>query len=163
MAEEWAGGLVPPLLIVIGIIGIIVPVLPGLLITLAGVFLWALITGTPTGWVVFGVCVLWFAAGVAGQFLIPGRRMRREGVGRSTLLIALLLGIIGFFVVPVIGAVIGFVGGIFLVESSRTGDRAHAWARTKSALRAVATSIGIELVAAFAIAATYAVGVLLHR
>jgi uncharacterized protein YqgC (DUF456 family) len=163
MAEDWLGGLVPPLLIIIGILGIVVPVLPGLFITLVGAFVWALITSSTTGWVIFGVCVLWFAAGIAGQYLIPGRRLRQEGIGTATLLLAVLGAIAGFFVLPVIGAFVGFVGTIFLIEGARTRDRSHAWARTKVALRAVATSIGIELSAAFAIAATYAVGVFLHR
>ena len=52
MAEDWLGGLVPPLLIIIGILGIVVPVLPGLFITLVGAFVWALITSSTTGWVI---------------------------------------------------------------------------------------------------------------
>ena len=93
MAEDWLGSLVPPLLIIIGILGIVVPVLPGLFITLVGAFVWALITGSTTGWVFFGVCVLWFAAGIAGQYLIPGRRLRQEGIGTATIALIDALGI----------------------------------------------------------------------
>ena len=164
MAEDWLGGLVPPLLIIIGILGIVVPVLPGLFITLVGAFVWALITSSTTGWVIFGVCVLWFAAGIAGQYLIPGRRLRQEGIGTATLLLAVLGAIAGFFVLLDDRARAGdALDRPVCIHSRLDGDRSHAWARTKVALRAVATSIGIELIAAFAIAATYVVGVFLHR
>lgn len=162
MLDQGIGAWIAPLLIVVGIIGIVIPVIPGLLLTLGGALVWALQTGTTLGWVLFGLCCVWFAAGVAGQFLIPGRRMKREGVGSLTLVLAVLLAIAGFFVIPVVGAVVGFVGGIFAVELSRSRDRSHAWQRTKVALKAVVTSMGIELIAAFAIAATYIVGVIAH-
>jgi hypothetical protein len=40
-------------------------------------------------------------------------------------------GVIGFFVVPVIGAVAGVVGGAYLGERMRFGSHASAWASTK--------------------------------
>ncbi len=158
-AQLW----IPALLIVVGLIGIVVPVLPGLLLTVAGVFVWALAENSTTGWVVFGLSVALFAAGVVLQYLVPGRRMRAQGVGGGTLALAVLLGIVGLFVVPVLGAPIGFVLGIYLVEHGRSRDAAMAWRRTRAALRAVLTSMGIELLAGVLIAATWVVGVLLTR
>jgi hypothetical protein len=49
------------------------------------------------------------------------------------------------------------------VEYARSRDRSSAWRSTKSALKAVFTSMGIELLAALAIATTWVVGVLLSR
>lgn len=148
-------------LIVIGMVGIVVPVLPGLLLTLAAVLIWAVSTGGTTAWVVFAVAALVYAVGVVAQFLIPGRRLKAQGVGLGTLLTAVVFAIIGFFVIPVIGAIIGFVLGIFVVEMSRSRDRAAAWTSTKAALRAIVHSMGIELVAAFGIAVVFVVGVML--
>lgn len=153
---------VPAVLIAAGIVGIVVPVLPGFLLVLAAVLLWAWETGTTTAWVVFGVSALLYAAGLALQYLVPGRRLRAAGVRTSTLLLAVLLGIVGFFVIPVVGAAVGFVLGIYLVEHSRHRDSATAWRSTRSALKAVLMSMGIELLAALAIAVTWLVGVLLH-
>lgn len=39
--------------------------------------------------------------------------MRETGVPNRSLIIGRLLAIAGFFVVPVVGAVIGFVGGVY--------------------------------------------------
>lgn len=149
------------LLIVVGMIGVVVPVLPGLLLTVLAVLLWAINTGGSTAWVVFAVAAVVYAIGLVAQFLIPGRRLKSQGVGTGTLLIAVVAAVIGFFVIPVIGAVVGFVLGIYAVETTRTRDHERAWDRTKAALRAILHSMGIELVTAFVIAVLFVVGVLL--
>jgi uncharacterized protein YqgC (DUF456 family) len=154
---------VPAVLILIGMVGIVVPVIPGLLLCLAAVFVWAFDAGTTLGWWVFGFCAVLYLAGVALQYAVPGRRLREAGVRRSTLVLAVLLAIVGFFVVPVLGAAIGFVLGIYLVELGHSHDRTAAWASTKAALKAVFLSMGIELLAAVAIATTWVVGVLLSQ
>lgn len=149
------------LLIVVGMIGIVVPVLPGLLLTILAVLIWAISTGGTTAWVVFAVAAVVYAVGLIAQFLIPGRRLKSQGVGLGTLLVAVLVAIVGFFVIPVVGALVGFVLGIFAVESTRSRSREQAWARTKAALRAILHSMGIELVTAFVIAVIFVVGVVL--
>ncbi len=163
VAPDGATLWVPALLIIVGILGVIIPVIPGLLIALLGVLIWAWDLGTAAGWVVFGVCVAVYAAGLTLQFLIPGRRMKAAGIATSTLAIGVLAGVVGFFVIPIIGAPIGFVLGIFLVETSRTRDREVAWVSTKAALRGVLHSIGIELCAGLVILTTWVLGVLATR
>lgn len=59
-----------------------------------------------------------------------------------------VVAIIGFFVIPVVGLVIGFVLGIYLAEFLRRSSQKQAWAATVTAVKAVATSIGIEMVGA---------------
>lgn len=159
MTEVW----VPAVLILIGLVGIVVPILPGLLLVLGAVLLWSWQVSTPLSWWVFGISAVLYAAGVALQYLIPGRHMRQAGVGTLTLVLAVVLGFVGFFVIPVIGGPIGFVLGIYLVEHSRSRDAQTAWASTKTALRAVFLSTGIELMAGGAIATTWVAGVLLSR
>lgn len=149
------------ILIVVGMVGIVVPVLPGLLLVLLAVLIWAVSTGGTTAWVVFALAAAVYAVGLVAQFLIPGRRLKSQGVGSGTLLVAVLAAIVGFFVIPVIGAVVGFVLGIFAVETTRSRDRVQAWARTKAALRAILHSMGIELATAFVIAVVFTAGVLL--
>jgi uncharacterized protein YqgC (DUF456 family) len=157
--EVW----LPALMILVGLVGIVVPVLPGLLLVLGAVLLWAWQVSTPLAWSVLGASVLLYAAGVSLQYLIPGRRLKEAGVRTSTLVLAVALGVVGFFVIPVVGGPVGFVLGIYLVEHGRSRNAAAAWASTKTALRAVFLSIGIELLAGMAIATTWVGGVLLSR
>lgn len=144
--------------IALGIAGIIVPVLPGTILVLGAVLVWALEIATTTGWAVFAACAALLVGGSIVKYLVPGRRLKASGVPNRTLLFGALLAFVGFFVVPVIGMFIGFVLGIYLAERTRLGA-AGAWPSTVHALKAVGVSILIELVAAFLAAVTWAVGV----
>ncbi|MCY4726157.1 DUF456 domain-containing protein [Nocardioides sp. STR2] len=144
--------------IAVGIAGIIVPVLPGTILVLAAILVWALEVGTTTGWAVFAVCALLLVVGSVVKYLLPGRQLKTAGVPNRTLLVGALLGFIGFFVVPVIGMFIGFVLGVYVAERARVGG-ALAWPSTKGALRAVGASILIELVAALLAAGAWVAAV----
>lgn len=146
------------LAIAVGIVGIIVPVLPGTVLVMGAILVWAIELGTTTGWVVFAVATVLLAAGSVVKLLVPGRRLKASGVPTRTLVVGTLLAFIGFFVVPVIGMLVGFVLGVYLAERARVGG-AEARPSTVRALKAVGVSILIELVAAFLAAATWVVGV----
>ena len=146
------------LAILIGLLGIIVPVLPGRLLIVAAVLVWALELGTGDGWVVFAVAVTVLALGTVVKYVVPGRRMQAAGVPNSTLWIGAAVGVVGFFVVPVLGLFLGFVLGIYLAEHRRVGA-ATAWPSTKAALKAVGVGILIELAAGLLATGVWLVGV----
>jgi len=150
------------LLILAGLIGIVVPVLPGLLLSWGGVLLWALVVRTPLAWAVLGIATAVLVLGTVVKYLIPGRRMREAGVPWSSLALGTLLGIVGFVVIPVLGLFVGFVAGIYLAERIRLSDNAAAWPSTVAALKAVGVSMLIELLAGLAIAATWIAGLVLR-
>lgn len=152
--------IVVALLMVVGVVGIVVPVLPGLLLVVGAVLLWALEERSTTGWVLLGVVVGVYVVGAVLQWLIPGKRMRRAGVSTSTLLAGVVAAIVGAFVIPVVGLFVGFPVGIFLVSLARTRDRKEAVRATGHALRAVGTNILIELATAFTIIAAWVVTIL---
>ncbi|MEP6799152.1 MAG: DUF456 domain-containing protein [Lapillicoccus sp.] len=151
---------VTAILMVVGLIGIVVPLLPGLLLIVAATALWASERGDGRAWVLVGVAVLVYALGLVLRYVLPGRRMRRAGVGTPTLLLAVVIAIVGFFALPVVGAPLGFVLGIFLAELARRRDRAMAWTATHSALAGVLASMGIELAAGFTIVLAWVVALL---
>lgn len=154
------GGVVlTALAIAVGLVGILVPLLPGTLLVYGAIAVWAFIEGTTTSWVVLGVVSVLIGAGVLVKYLWPVRRMRAAEVGGWTLAAGAVLGIIGFFVVPVVGLVVGFVVGVFLAELIGRRDRRRAWAATVHAVKGVALSVGVELVAALLATAVWVVGV----
>ena len=71
-----------------------------------------------------------------------------------------LLAVVGLFVVPVIGAVLGFVLGVYIAQWYRLGNAAAAWPSTRAALAAVGWSVAIEATAGLLITATWLIGVL---
>ena len=148
------------LVIAVGLVGVIVPVLPGSLLVLGAVLVWAWDVGSATSWVVFAVATLFIALGNVVKYVVPGRRLKDNEIPNSTLLLGGVLGVVGFFVIPVIGMVVGFVLGVYLAELSRVGVDL-AWPATKHALKAVGLSILIELVATLGAAAAWVAGVVL--
>jgi len=149
------------LLIVAGLVGIVVPVLPGLLLTWAGVLVWAIAQGSTPAWIALGVATAILGAGSVVKYVLPGRTLREAGVPWSSLGLGTLLGIVGFFVIPVLGLFVGFVAGIYLAERVRLADHARAWPSTVAALKAVGASMLIELLSGVLIAATWVVGLVL--
>jgi uncharacterized protein YqgC (DUF456 family) len=115
----------------IGLAFILLPVLPGTLVVLGTTLVWALVLGEPTGWVVLAVVGICSALGMFLQYAVPGRRLKAAGVPTSALLVGALVGVVGFFVVPVIGLPIGFVLGVFLAETRRLGAAARPGTRSR--------------------------------
>lgn len=144
--------------IAVGLVGIVVPLLPGTLLVGAAVLVWALDTGGRTAWGVAAVAVGLLVAGAVLKYLVPGRRLTEAGIPRRTLWTGAALGVVGFFVVPVVGLLLGFVLGVHLAERARVGGQA-AGPSTVAALRAVGLSIALEMLAGVLAAATWAAGV----
>ena len=148
------------LVIAVGMVGILVPLLPGSILVFAAIGVWAYVEGTTMGWVVFGVATAILAAALLVKYLWPARRMKNANVGTWSLLAGGALGIVGFFVVPVVGLVLGFVLGIYLAELAARRNQRVAWASTVHALKGVALSVGVELAGALLATVVWVAGVL---
>ena len=148
------------LAIAVGLVGVLVPVLPGSLLVAAAIAVWAIERADATAWAVAAVALLFLVTGTVVKYLVPGRRLQRAGVPTSTLVAGGVVGIVGFFVVPVVGLALGFVLGVYLSEWRRLGHR-DAWPATVRALKAVGLGILIELGFGILAAVTWAVGVVL--
>jgi uncharacterized protein len=146
--------------IAVGIVGIVVPVLPGALLSLAAILVWALEEQSSTGWTVLAIAVALIGASQVVKYVVPERRLRDAGVPRRSTVIGVLLAIVGFFVIPVVGMFVGFPLGVFLSERQRLGANKPAWESTKHALRATGLSILIELVGTLLAAGVWLAAVL---
>ena len=143
--------------IAVGLIGILVPVLPGSALILVAILLWALELGSATGWAVFAVAAGFLVVGTVVKYVVPGRQLKDAGIPASTQWTGVALAVPGFFVIPVVGAFVGFILGVYLAERRRLGPGAGA--STMSALRAVGVSVLIELTAAILAASAWVAGV----
>ncbi len=154
------GLLLVAVVIAVGVVGILVPLLPGTLLVWAAIAVWAVLERSTESWVVLGVVTALLGTGVAVKYLWPARRMRAADVGGRTLAAGAVLGIVGFFVIPVAGLLVGFVLGVYLAELVQRRDQRRAWASTVHAVKGVALSVGVELVAALLATAVWTVAVL---
>jgi uncharacterized protein YqgC (DUF456 family) len=151
--------LVCGLRVVVGLFGIVVPVLPGSVLVALGIAIWATEDGSTGAWVTLAIAVVCLVTGAVVKYAVPGRRLKRT-VPTRTLVVGGLSAVVGFFVVPVVGALVGFPVGIYLAERVRLGPEG-AWPSTVAALRAVGASILIELAAAVVATAVWVAGVAL--
>ncbi len=150
--EPW-GEVLVGLAVAVGIAGVVVPVLPGLLLVWGAVVVWGVVEGGATGWGLVAGATVVAAVSQVLKYVVPGRQLRRAGVPDHALLVGGLVGIVGFFVIPVVGLFIGFVAGVYASEWIRLHDHRAAWTATGHALRAAGLSILLELAAALLIAA----------
>src|ERR1700704_4290945 len=101
------GGIVlVALVIAVGLVGLMVPLSPGILLVFGAIAVGAVVENNVTAWVTLGVVAALLAASTLIKYLWPMPRMRAADVGTSTLVAGAVLGIIGFFVIPVVGLVI---------------------------------------------------------
>lgn len=158
------GGIVlVALAIAVGVVGIVVPLLPGALLVFGAIAVWAVVENNATAWVTFGVVAALLGVATWIKYMWPMKRMRAADVRTLSLVVGAILGIIGFFVIPVLGLVIGFVLGVYLAELANRRDQRLAWTSTKHALKGVALSVGVELVGALLATVAWVFGVCLTQ
>jgi uncharacterized protein YqgC (DUF456 family) len=159
--SQAAASVVAALAILAGLAGVVVPGLPALPLCWGGVLVWALFGGAGPGrWVVLAAATVVAAGGTVVKYAWPGRNLKRTGVATSSLLAGGLLGLVGLFVIPVVGLVLGFVGGVFGAERLRLGSNQLAWPATVQALKAAGLSMLVEFLAGLAVAAVWVAGLL---
>jgi uncharacterized protein YqgC (DUF456 family) len=123
--------------LIVGLLGLIVPVFPGLVVMWLGTLVYAILqnaAGNMTGWkwIIFGVITILMIAGSIVDNLIIAYKMRDKYVPWSSILFAFAAGIIAsLFFTPLIGLVAAPVG-LFLAESRRLKDRDAAVDSTKA-------------------------------
>ncbi|MFE7318415.1 DUF456 domain-containing protein [Streptomyces sp. NPDC057555] len=135
------------IVMLLGVLGVLVPGIPGPLVVWAGLLWWATTERSSLAWTVLmagtGVLLL----NQVLTWLLPPRNPREAGAPYRTLVLAGLAAIAGFFLLPVIGCPLGAVGGLYALERVRLGSHGGAWASTRTVLRAVGLSVLVELFA----------------
>ena len=92
---------------------------------------------------------------------MPARRASAAGAARPSLVAGVAGMVAGFFLIPVVGALIGFPAGIYVAELTRLHDAGAARATTIATIRGVGVGIAIQLVAGVAMIGIWAAAVLL--
>lgn len=141
----------------VGVVGTVLPALPGLLLVWAAGVGWVWLDGG--GAVRIGVAValtLLLVLGTVAKYVLAGRAGRGAGAPRRTLVLAAAAAVVGFFAVPVVGFVVFGVGALYLAELARLGDRGRAWRSTLAALQALGVGVLVEVAAGLAMVAVWA-------
>ena len=162
MRVPAAGELLIALVMLVGIVGVVVPVLPGLVLVWGAGLVWVWLDGGGPGRIAVGVLLtLLLVVGTVVKYALPARSASGAGAPRTTLLLGVAGAVVGLFVIPVVGVVVGGVGAVFVAELVRLQDARTAWRSTWAVLRAVGIGILVELTAAVLMLGTWTVGVAL--
>jgi hypothetical protein len=149
------------LVMAVGVVGTVVPLVPGLGLVAAAAVGYGLATGFGAdGIVATTVIVALGLAGTAAGVLVPGRAAGRTGATRSSLALGALGAVVGFFVVPVVGLPLGGALGIYVGERLRSGEGAVAWRTTRATLLAFGLASLLQLLAGIAMVLTWVAWVL---
>ncbi|MDQ1015292.1 DUF456 domain-containing protein [Streptomyces afghaniensis] len=143
------------LVILLGLYGVLLPAVPGSLLVWAAVMWWALTDPQPVAW--------WVLVGATGLMLVsqgvrwalPPRRLRASRTTHRMLSYAGAGSTLGFVLLPVVGAIPGFLAGIYLAERLRLGRRAEAVAAVRTVMRSGGSSVLAELFTCQLIAAAW--------
>src|SRR5512132_3086170 len=100
-----------------GLLGLIIPVLPGLVIIWVPALVYGLVTGF--NWVsaiLFGIMTLLMILGNLVDNFIMGARARVQGASWLAIGVALAAGVLGSIIFPPFGGLIAALLGLFAVE-----------------------------------------------
>jgi uncharacterized protein YqgC (DUF456 family) len=151
------------LVMLVGLVGVVVPVVPGVvLIGLAGIASTFLLGVEGAGWALVVVLAFLTGAGAIASWVLPTRRGLKSDAARSSLVLALVGAVVGFFVIPVLGIVVGALLGLYLGEHQRTRDRQRAWATTVAVAKSYGVGVLVELAAGLALIAIWLTATLLR-
>lgn len=143
-----------------GLVGVLIPVLPGLPLIAGAALLWAIFGEVgAVGWLVVAAVVAIGIAGIVIAGTLPAKRSLDAGVPGWVLGVAAIGVAIGFFVIPVVGALVGGPIALFGAELVRQRDLRGAWRSSREALVGIGIGIGIQLGAGVTMVAVWLVGV----
>ncbi|MFJ8198532.1 DUF456 domain-containing protein [Streptomyces sp. NPDC096152] len=143
------------LVLLAGLCGVLVPGVPGSWLVWAAVLWWALTDPQPVAW---GVLVGATAALLLSQVVrwaLPPRRLRESGATPRMAVYTGAGALAGFVLAPVLGAIPGFLGGVYLHERLRLGRHREAMAALGTVMRSGGTGVLVELFTCLLIAAAW--------
>lgn len=135
------------IVMVLGLMGVVLPVLPGLLLIWAAALFYGLMVGFGSiGWAVVGLLTVLAVAGMIKSVVIPRRAAVESGASGWAQLGAVVGGVVGFFVIPVFGLILGALAGLLAVEYMLKDDLDEALAAVRATAKGFGLSVVIDLI-----------------
>lgn len=154
--------IVAGILFLVGLTGIVLPILPGSITILVTMLVWAIIVGGWPAWVGFALVAVFSIAGMTCSYVLTGRKLKKAEVPNWPILVGLVAGVVGIFVIPFLGLFIGFVLGLYGSEWYRRKDPKLAWESSWLAIKTLGIGIVVELGLGFCSTLTLAAAATIH-
>jgi uncharacterized protein len=140
------------LVMLVGLFGLIIPILPGLLIIWLAALAYGIFGGFETsGWIMFAIICVLMIVGELAEHVLMGALAHKGGAPWWVLLITLAAAIVGNLVVPILGGILTGLLALFGIE----------WIRLKDAKKALISSRGLLVGYAWGFAIRFTTGLLM--
>lgn len=150
------------LLLIVGVMGTIFPILPGSLLTIGTLLVWAWVLGSTASWTAGLIGIALAVVGMSASAILTGRKMRRERIPRGPIIVGIVAGVVGMFIVPVVGLFLGFALGLLLAEYARRKDLSAAWRSSVEAMKSMGFGMLLECACASLATFAFVVGAIVH-
>lgn len=150
------------LLLIVGVMGTIFPILPGSLLTIGTLLVWAWVLGSTASWTAGLIGIALAVVGMSASAILTGRKMRRERIPRGPIIVGIVAGVVGMFIVPVVGLFLGFALGLLLAEYARRRDLSAAWRSSVEAMKSMGFGMLLECACASLATFAFVVGAIVH-
>lgn len=132
---------------IFGLLVLLIPILPGLVIIWAAALGYGLFMGFSTlGWVMFALMTVLMVVGSLVDNVLMGTSAHKEGAPWWVILLALVFAILGNFLVPIVGGVLVALLVLFLLQWARLKDTRKALASMKGLLVGLGWSVAIRFI-----------------
>jgi len=111
------------LIMLVGLIGTVLPIIPGTILIFAGALLYALVDGFHViGWPTLVVLGILAAVATTADLWASSIGAKIGGASGWSVVIGMVAGLVGFVIFTLPGAIIGAILGVLLTEIVRVGD-----------------------------------------
>jgi len=139
------------IVMILGLIGTVVPGIPGLFFVWGAALAYGISEGFNTvGAVTFSIITALSIVGAIATYVVPPKRASDAGARFSSIALGTGLAVVLMFVIPVVGLFIGGVLGIYGGERLRGADHSTAYSATVATLVGFGIGVAIELGTALA-------------
>jgi uncharacterized protein YqgC (DUF456 family) len=145
--ETWLIPLLAWLVMLVGLAGVVLPVLPGLALIWAAALAYGLLAGWGSSgpWLFALITVLGLGGSLA-EIWATGAGARLSGASLTSVLAGAALGLIGLFIGGPLAALAGLLGGVLLAEYGRLRDWRAAARATGGTAAGCGLSFGLKFV-----------------
>jgi uncharacterized protein YqgC (DUF456 family) len=136
------------LTMLIGLFGLIIPIFPGNVVMWLAALIYGLVFGFGRlGGIIFTVITLLMLVAVFSDNILMGARAHEEGASWGSIILALVAGVIGTFILPPIGGLIAAPLVLYFLEFQRLKNETQA----RQVVKALLTGWGLAFIVRFGI------------
>jgi hypothetical protein len=131
---------------IVGLVGLIIPIYPGLTIIWIAALVYAIAYGFNwPSWLFFSFITIFMIIGNLADNYFIGAKARKSGASWLAIGVGYVAGIIGTFIIPLIGGLLFSILGVLVVEMIRKKDWRIAWVTTKEMALGFGWSVAVRI------------------